>query len=66
VRRCNRTPNWEHLALPPGSECDNGNRSVVQWDLVLIQTPAYGGGELYFDGQLLRKDGKFVPADLQC
>jgi aminopeptidase len=56
------------MHLTPGQayeECDNGNRSVVHWDLVLIQTPAYGGGEIYFDGQLLRKDGRFVPADLQ-
>jgi aminopeptidase len=54
--------------LTPGNaydECDNGNRSRVHWDLVLIQTPDYGGGEIYFDGELLRKDGRFVPADLQ-
>jgi aminopeptidase len=56
------------MHLTPGQayeECDNGNRSVVHWDLVLIQTPIYGGGEIYFDGQLLRKDGRFVPGDLQ-
>ncbi|MEX0711433.1 MAG: aminopeptidase [Pirellulales bacterium] len=56
------------IHLTPGSayqECDNGNRSRVHWDLVLIQTPAWGGGEIHFDGQLIRKDGKFVPADLQ-
>ncbi|MBI1899659.1 MAG: aminopeptidase, partial [Planctomycetia bacterium] len=46
-------------------ECDNGNRSRVHWDLVLIQTPEFGGGEIYFDGQLIRKDGRFVPGDLQ-
>ena len=54
--------------LTPGNaynECDNGNRSLVHWDLVLIQTPEYGGGEIYFDGELLRKDGRFVPDDLQ-
>jgi aminopeptidase len=54
--------------LTPGNaydECDNGNRSRVHWDLVCIQTPEYGGGEVWFDGELLRKDGKFVPADLQ-
>ena len=46
-------------------EADNGNRSRVHWDLVFIQTPEYGGGEIYFDGQLLRKDGRFMPGDLQ-
>jgi len=54
--------------LTPGNaydEADNGNRSRVHWDLVLIQTPAYGGGEVHFDNQLLRKDGRFVPDDLQ-
>jgi aminopeptidase len=54
--------------LTPGNaydEADNGNRSRVHWDLVCIQTPEYGGGEIRFDGELLRKDGRFVPADLQ-
>lgn len=46
-------------------DCDNGNRSRVHWDLVLIQTPEFGGGEIYFDGELVRKDGRFVPQDLQ-
>lgn len=56
------------MHLTPGQaydEADNGNRSKVHWDLVLIQTPAYGGGELWFDGQLVRKDGRFLPDDLQ-
>lgn len=55
------------IHLTPGNaydEADNGNRSRVHWDLVLIQTPDYGGGEIYFDGELLRKDGRFLPADL--
>ncbi len=43
---------------------DNGNRSRVHWDLVLIQRPEYGGGEVWFDGELVRKDGLFVTADL--
>lgn len=54
--------------LTPGQayeEADNGNRSRIHWDLVLIQRPDYGGGEIYFDGELLRKDGRFVPDDLQ-
>lgn len=55
--------------LTPGAaydEADNTNRSQVHWDMVLIQTPAWGGGEIYFDGQLLRKDGRFVPDDLRA
>ena len=55
------------IHLTPGNaydECDNGNRSRVHWDLVLIQTPEYGGGEIWFDDQLLRKDGRFLPDDL--
>ena len=31
-----------------------------------IQTPEYGGGEMYFDGELIRKDGLFLPEDLRC
>ncbi len=54
--------------LTPGQAyeiADNGNKSRIHWDLVLIQRPDYGGGEIWFDGELVRKDGKFVPADLQ-
>ena len=39
---------------------DNGNRSQVHWDMVCIQREDYGGGEIYFDGELIRKDGKFT------
>ena len=46
-------------------EADNSNRSVVHWDMVFIQRPDFGGGEMRFDGELIRKDGLFVPADLQ-
>jgi aminopeptidase len=45
-------------------EADNGNRSQVHWDMVSIQRPDYGGGEIYFDGKLIRKNGKFVPSQL--
>jgi aminopeptidase len=51
------------LHLTPGNsydEADNGNRSSIHWDLVLIQTPEWGGGEIWFDGVLVRKDGRFV------
>ena len=43
---------------------DNGNRSSVHWDMVMIQTPAYGGGDIYFDGKLVRKNGLFVLPEL--
>ncbi len=43
----------------------NGNRSQVHWDMVCIQRPEYGGGEIYFDGKLIRKDGLFLPSALQ-
>ena len=43
---------------------NNGNRSQVHWDMVCIQRPDYGGGEIYFDGKLVRRDGKFVPKKL--
>lgn len=46
-------------------ECDNGNRSAIHWDLVLMQTPDYGGGEIYFDDVLIRKDGLFVKEELK-
>lgn len=51
----------------PGSsydDCYNGNKSAVHWDLVCIQRPDYGGGEIYFDGKLVRKDGRFVLPEL--
>ncbi|MEA4897690.1 MAG: aminopeptidase [Christensenellaceae bacterium] len=47
-------------------DCDNGNRSAIHWDLVAIQTAEMGGGEMWFDGELIRKDGLFVPEDLNC
>ena len=44
---------------------DNGNRSQVHWDMVLIQRKEWGGGEIYFDGKLIRKDGLFIPKSLE-
>lgn len=46
-------------------ESDNGNRSSIHWDIVNIQTLEYGGGEIYFDNVLIRKDGKFVLKQLE-
>lgn len=45
-------------------KCFNGNKSAIHWDLVNIQTPEYGGGEIWFDDVLIRKDGRFVQKDL--
>jgi aminopeptidase len=55
------------LHFTPGQaykEAYNGNDSAIHWDMVLIQRPEYGGGEIYFDGELIRKDGVFVAEDL--
>ena len=57
------------LHFTPGQayeDADNGNRSAVHWDLVLIQRPEWGGGEVWFDGKLIRKDGLFLPRELQA
>lgn len=57
------------IHFTPGSSYDdayNGNDSAVHWDLVLIQTPEYGGGEIWFDDVLIRKDGRFVIKELEC
>jgi len=56
------------LHFTPGQAyetCDNGNRSAVHWDMVLIQRKEWGGGEVWFDGELIRKDGIFLPKDLK-
>ena len=47
-------------------EAYNGNSSNIHWDMVNIQRPDYGGGEIYFDGVLIRKDGRFVLPELEC
>ena len=47
-------------------ESDNGNRSSIHWDIVNIQTPEYGGGEIWFDEALVRKDGVFVLEELKA
>ena len=56
------------LHFTPGQAyqtADNGNRSKVHWDLVLIQTAEHGGGEVWFDGECVRKDGRFVVPELE-
>ena len=55
------------LHFTPGQayeDCDNGDRSSVHWDMVLIQRPEWGGGEVWFDGELIRKEGRFLPKNL--
>ena len=57
------------IHFTPGSsydDCDNGNKSAVHWDLVFIQRPEYGGGEIRFDDTLIRKDGVFAVEELKC
>jgi aminopeptidase len=56
------------LHFTPGQayvDADNGNRSAVHWDMVLIQRADWGGGEVWFDGTLIRKNGLFLPPDLR-
>lgn len=56
------------IHFTPGNAYDNafnGNRSAIHWDLVLRQTPECGGGEIWFDGILIRKDGRFVIPELE-
>lgn len=55
-----------HMAIGNSyaDETNNGNVSSIHWDLVKIQTPAYGGGEIWLDNKLVRKDGLFVLPEL--
>ena len=57
------------IHLTPGNcydEAPNGNASAIHWDLVLIQREEFGGGEIWFDDRLIRKNGRFVIPELQC
>lgn len=57
------------IHFTPGAcydDANNGNKSSVHWDLVLIQTKEFGGGEIYFDDILIRKDGQFIIDELKC
>jgi aminopeptidase len=57
------------LHFTPGQayeDCGNGNKSAIHWDMVLIQRKEWGGGEIWFDGKLIRKDGIFLPKELQA
>lgn len=55
-----------HMAIGNSyDDMDNGNKSTIHWDLVLIQTPEWGGGEIWFDDVLIRKDGRFILKELE-
>ena len=56
------------IHFTPGSayrEADNGNRSQIHWDLVLMMDPAHGGGEVWFDEVVIRRDGLFILKELE-
>lgn len=55
------------IHFTPGASYDdasNGNHSTIHWDLVLSMRPEHGGGEIWFDDVLIRKDGQFVIDEL--
>lgn len=57
------------IHFTPGSayeRCNNGNKSVIHWDIVQSHTLEYGGGEIWLDDELIRKNGIFVVDYLKC
>lgn len=57
------------IHFTPGScynDAYNGNNSAVHWDMVLNQRKEAGGGEIWFDDVLIRKDGLFVLDELKA
>ena len=56
-----------HMAIGNAYEhAFNGNRSANHWDLIQMQDAAHGGGEIWFDEVLIRKNGLFLPPELAC
>jgi aminopeptidase len=56
------------IHFTPGAcydDASNGNQSAIHWDMVMRQTPEVGGGEVWFDNKLIRKDGEFVVKELK-
>jgi aminopeptidase len=56
------------IHFTPGAcydEASNGNKSSIHWDMVMRQDPEAGGGEIWFDDKLVRKDGRFVVKALE-
>ena len=57
------------IHFTPGNSyesCNNGNKSLIHWDIVQSHLPEFGGGEIWLDNTLIRKDGLFVVEDLKC
>lgn len=57
------------IHFTPGNcyeDASNGNTSAIHWDLVMIQREEFGGGEIYFDDRLIRRNGRFVLPELEC
>lgn len=56
------------LHITPGNSYDhasNGNKSILHWDIVLLQEKQHGGGEIYFDDVCIRREGRFVLKELE-
>ena len=53
------------LHFTPGGTDEDGNPSLVHWDIIQSHLPHYGGGEIWFDGKLIRKDGVFTDEALE-
>ena len=55
-----------HMAIGNSyeDETNNGNKSAIHWDLVQMQDAEHGGGEIFFDEVLVRKNGRFVLPEL--
>lgn len=52
------------MHFTPGND-SRYNPSAIHWDIVTSHAKEYGGGEIYADGVLIRKDGMFVQKELQ-
>ena len=67
IRLLKKTCGSFHMAIGNSyeDETNNGNKSSIHWDLVKIQTLEHGGGEIWFDNKLIRKDGLFVLPELK-
>lgn len=51
-----------HFAIgQPHYNTDNGNKSIMHWDLIVDMK---NGGEIYFDDELIQKNGIFVKKSL--
>ena len=54
-----------HMAIGSSyDDCFNGNKSAIHLDLIQSHLPSLGGGEIYFDNELIYKDGKFLLPNL--